>query len=137
MASIDCQPCPFIGGGVKSEPPEVLRRPQGHTVGPMRLNATQGWSEEMASSVFSARTSANCVSVRKEKARIETPPRARLAPSRSSKSFTTIRKDAGLYCGSRLRSGEVFAYVGSIQNLKDLKGPSVQGLFELKDTHRP
>ena len=32
-----------------------------------------------------------------------------------------IRKDAGLYCGSRLRKGEVFAYVGSIQNLKDLK----------------
>ena len=32
-----------------------------------------------------------------------------------------IRKDAGLYCGSRLRSGEVFAYVGLSQNLKDLK----------------
>ena len=31
------------------------------------------------------------------------------------------RKDAGLCCGSRLRKGEVFAYVGSIQNLKDLK----------------
>ena len=30
-------------------------------------------------------------------------------------------KDAGLYCGSRLRKGEVFAYVGSIQDLKDLK----------------
>ncbi len=29
-------------------------------------------------------------------------------------------KDAGLCCGSRLRKGEVFAYVGSIQNLKDL-----------------
>ena len=42
-------------------------------------------------------------------------------PAASSKSFTAIRKDAGLYCGSRLRSGEVFAYVGSIQNLKDLK----------------
>ena len=24
-------------------------------------------------------------------------------------------------CGSRLRKGEMFAYVGSIQNLKDLK----------------
>ena len=35
--------------------------------------------------------------------------------------FTVIRKDAGLYCGSRLRSGEVFAYVGRNQNLKDLK----------------
>ena len=32
-----------------------------------------------------------------------------------------IRKDAGLYCGSRLQSGEVFAYVGLSQNLKDLK----------------
>jgi len=37
------------------------------------------------------------------------------------KEFTAIQKDAGLYCGSRLRSGEVFAYVGSIQNLKELK----------------
>ena len=35
-----------------------------------------------------------------------------------------IRKDAGLYCGSRLRSGEVFAYVGRNQNLKDLKDPA-------------
>ena len=32
----------------------------------------------------------------------------------SSRSFTAIRKDAGLCCGSRLRKGEVFAYVGSI-----------------------
>ena len=32
-----------------------------------------------------------------------------------------LRKDAGLYCGPRLRKGEVFVYVGSIQNLKDLK----------------
>ena len=32
-----------------------------------------------------------------------------------------IRKDAGLYCGPRLRKGEVFAYVGLPQNLKDLK----------------
>ena len=39
----------------------------------------------------------------------------------SSRSFTAIHKDAGLYCGSRLQSGEVFAYVGSIHNLKDLK----------------
>ena len=31
------------------------------------------------------------------------------------------RKDAGLCCGSRLRKGEVFAYVGLPQNLKDLK----------------
>ena len=28
---------------------------------------------------------------------------------------------SGLYCGSRLRKGEVFAYVGLSQNLKDLK----------------
>ena len=27
----------------------------------------------------------------------------------------------GLYCGPRLRKGEVFAYVGLPQNLKDLK----------------
>ena len=39
----------------------------------------------------------------------------------SSRSFTVIRKDAGLYCGPRLRKGEVFAYVGLPQNLKDLK----------------
>ena len=32
-----------------------------------------------------------------------------------------IRKDAGLYCGPRLRKGEVFAYVGLPQSLKDLK----------------
>ena len=32
-----------------------------------------------------------------------------------------MRKDAGLCCGSRLRKGEVFAYVGLPQNLKDLK----------------
>ena len=32
-----------------------------------------------------------------------------------------IRKDTGLYYGPLLRKGEVFAYVGSIQNLKDLK----------------
>jgi len=39
----------------------------------------------------------------------------------SSRSFTAIRKDAGLCCGSRLRKGEMFAYVGLPQNLKDLK----------------
>ena len=43
--------------------------------------------------------------------------------ARSSRSFTAIRKDAGLCCGSRLRKGEVFAYVGLPQNLKDLKPP--------------
>ena len=35
------------------------------------------------------------------------------------KKFALV--DTGLYCGSRLRSGEVFAYVGRNQNLKDLK----------------
>ena len=39
----------------------------------------------------------------------------------SSRSFTAHRKGAGLCCGSRLRKGEVFAYVGLPQNLKDLK----------------
>ena len=39
----------------------------------------------------------------------------------SSRSFAAIRKDAGLYCGPRLQKGEVFAYVGRNQNLKDLK----------------
>ena len=39
----------------------------------------------------------------------------------SSRSFTAIRGDAGLCCGSRLRKGEVFAYVGRNQNLKDLQ----------------
>ena len=37
--------------------------------------------------------------------------------------FLAIRKAAGLYCGPRLRKGEVFAYVGLPQNLKDLKDP--------------
>ena len=37
----------------------------------------------------------------------------------------SARKGAGLYCGSSLRSGEVFAYVGSPQNLKDLSGSEV------------
>ena len=41
--------------------------------------------------------------------------------SRSSRSFTAIRKDAGLYCRSRLRNGEVFAYAGLPHNPKDLK----------------
>ena len=34
---------------------------------------------------------------------------------------------AGLYCGSRLRKGEVFAYVGRNQNLKDLKDRNPKG----------
>ena len=39
----------------------------------------------------------------------------------SVRSFTTIRKQAGLSCGSCPRKGEVFAYGGLSQNLKDLK----------------
>ena len=35
-------------------------------------------------------------------------------------SLLPILQDAGLYCGPRLRKGEVFAYVGRDQNLKDL-----------------
>ena len=38
----------------------------------------------------------------------------------SPKSILAIRKDTGFCCGSRLRKGEVFAYVGPPQNLKDL-----------------
>jgi len=37
----------------------------------------------------------------------------------SSRSFAAIRKEAGLFCGSFLRNGEAFAYVGRIQHLKD------------------
>ena len=33
----------------------------------------------------------------------------------SSRSFTATRKDAGLCCGSRLRSGEVFTFLGEIK----------------------
>jgi hypothetical protein len=36
--------------------------------------------------------------------------------------LTAIRKDAGLHCGPCLRKGEVFAYDGLSQNLKDLLG---------------
>ena len=32
-----------------------------------------------------------------------------------------IRKELELFCGPFLRKGEVSAYAGSIQNLKDLK----------------
>ena len=36
----------------------------------------------------------------------------RLRTAGYSRFFTAIRKDAGLCCGSRLRKGKVFAYVG-------------------------
>ena len=42
----------------------------------------------------------------------------------SLRSFTAIRKEAGPFCGIFLRKGEVFAFCGLSQNLKDLKtGP--------------
>ena len=47
----------------------------------------------------------------------------------SSRSFTAIRKHAGLCWGSRLRSGEVFVYVGRIHNLTDLKRVVMVNLF--------
>ena len=37
----------------------------------------------------------------------------------------TTKQFQGGPCGSFLRKGEVFAYVGSIQNLKDLKFENV------------
>ena len=47
------------------------------------------------------------------------------------RSFAAIRKEAGLFCRSFLRKGEVFAYVESLQNLEDLKGCSpILGAFE-------
>ena len=42
------------------------------------------------------------------------------------RSFAAIRKEAGLFCGSFLRKGEVFAYVGRNQNLKDLKNLEIK-----------
>jgi len=49
-------------------------------------------------------------------AQIGSPP----ARPQGERSFAAIRKDTGLYRGSRLRKGEVFAYVGLSQNLKGL-----------------
>ena len=40
--------------------------------------------------------------------------------SKKNKGPQDLNK-AGLFCGSFLQKGEVFAYVGSVQNLKDLK----------------
>ena len=39
----------------------------------------------------------------------------------SSRSFAAIRKEAGLFCGSFLRNGEVFAYDRGANDLNDLK----------------
>ena len=42
--------------------------------------------------------------------------------TKAPKGFAADKSGAsGLYCGPRLRKGEVFAYVGLLQNLKDLK----------------
>jgi SNF2 family DNA or RNA helicase len=38
------------------------------------------------------------------------------------------QKEAGLFCGSFERKGEVFAFGGCIRNLKDLHGRQMQGL---------
>ena len=54
-----------------------------------------------------------------------THPKPRAALRLTGKHWDrALRKDAGPYCGPRLflRKGEVFAYVGLPQNLKDLKG---------------
>jgi hypothetical protein len=37
------------------------------------------------------------------------------------RSFAALRKEAGVFCGSFLRKGEAFAYVGLIQDLTDLQ----------------
>jgi len=39
-----------------------------------------------------------------------------------------IRKEAGLFCGSFLRKGEVFPYVGLSHNLKDLQDQNLTDL---------
>ena len=38
----------------------------------------------------------------------------------SLRPVTAVRKEAEVFCESSLRKGQAFAYVGSIQNLKDL-----------------
>ena len=39
--------------------------------------------------------------------------------ARPLRSCTAIQLEAGLFCGTYLRKGEVFAYAGSIQTLKE------------------
>ena len=56
-------------------------------------------------------------------------PLVAMREKKSPRSFTAIRKDAGLCCGSRLRKGEEFAYVGRNQNREDLKP---KGLYHEK-----
>ena len=62
------------------------------------------------------------------------------SPATFARSFAAFRKDTELYCGSRLRKGDVFAYVGLSQNLKDLKDRTrqLQGFLahEKKLPHR-
>ena len=46
--------------------------------------------------------------------------------------FTAIRKEARLFCGSFLRKGKVFAYVGLSQNLKEIKAGSLRSFTEIR-----
>jgi len=43
-------------------------------------------------------------------------------------SFAAIRKESWLFCGSFLRKGEVVAYGGRIQNVKDPKAPKSRSM---------
>jgi len=55
----------------------------------------------------------------------------------SLRSFTAIRTEAALYCGSFLRKGEVFANVGRNQNLEDLKmGQNTKALLKILSVHK-
>ena len=44
-----------------------------------------------------------------------------LSKPKGAEGLSSIRSDAGLCCGSRLRKGKVFAYAGLVDYLKDLK----------------
>ena len=67
---------------------------------------------------------------RSHRSTLATPARKGCYQGVSTCARSAIRKDALLCCGSRLRKGEVFAYVGLPQNLKDLKG-CYQGVSQL------
>ena len=54
----------------------------------------------------------------------------------SKRSFTAIRKEAGLFCGSFLRKGEVFVFVGRNQNLQDLRKGEEVAYVELLQTRK-
>ena len=51
--------------------------------------------------------------------------------------FPGTSKEAGLFCVSFLRKGEVLAYVGRIHNLKDLKEGDVVGYLHSNVIFRP